>query len=101
MSSLYNTIFLETLRKWTPGFQTDRVCVKEYTIKPVRPDEIPCMIPKEMQVFIPIRAIHYDAKYFPNPNKFDPERFSEHNKRTIIPGSYMPFGVGPRNCIGK
>lgn len=54
-----------------------------------------------MQVLIPIRAIHNDPKYYPNPDKFDPDRFSEENKHSIIPGSYMPFGAGPRNCIGN
>jgi len=36
-----------------------------------------------------------------NPLKFDPERFSDENKQNILPGSYLPFGVGPRNCIGS
>lgn len=91
---------LETFRKWTPGFQADRVCVRQYTISPVKPDELPLTIPEGTQILIPIRAIHFDPKYFPNPDRFDPDRFSEENKHNIIPGSYFPFGVGPRNCIG-
>lgn len=51
-------------------------------------------------VLIPAVGIHYDPKYFPNPNKFDPDRFSDENKSSIVPGSYIPFGVSPRNCIG-
>lgn len=41
-----------------------------------------------------------DETYFPEPQKFDPERFSDENKHNIKPGTYSPFGVGPRNCIG-
>ncbi|XP_036143624.1 cytochrome P450 9e2-like isoform X2 [Monomorium pharaonis] len=46
-------------------------------------------------------ALHHDSKYFPNPSKFDPERFSEQNKDNILPYSYLPFGEGPRKCIGN
>ena len=50
---------------------------------------------------IPVWSFHRDPEYFPDPLKFDPERFSEENKHNINPMVYMPFGVGPRNCIGK
>lgn len=49
---------------------------------------------------IPIYGLHHDPKHFPDPEKFDPERFSEENKHNIAPNTYLPFGVGPRNCIG-
>lgn len=52
-------------------------------------------------IWIPIYAIHHDPQYFPEPKKFDPERFSDDNKSSINPLSFIPFGVGPRNCIGK
>jgi len=50
---------------------------------------------------IPNGPIHHDADYFPNSQTFDPDRFSAENRAKIVPGSYMPFGQGPRNCIGK
>ncbi|RZC41682.1 p450 domain containing protein [Asbolus verrucosus] len=46
-------------------------------------------------------GLHYDEKYFPNPQKYDPERFSEENLSKLTPFSYIPFGEGPRNCIGE
>lgn len=94
-------VISETLRKWPPAVGTDRICVNDYVIDPVSGEETPLVIEKGTSVMIPILGLHYDAKYFPNPDKFDPERFSNENKGNIIPYSYMPFGMGPRNCIGS
>lgn len=52
-------------------------------------------------IWIPITSIQRDPKYYPEPEKFDPERFSDERKDEIVPSAYLPFGVGPRNCIGK
>lgn len=56
---------------------------------------------KGESLHIPTWCIHRDPQFFPNPNKFDPERFSKENRHLIHPIAYMPFGLGPRNCIGK
>lgn len=50
---------------------------------------------------IPIHCFHNDPQYFPEPDKFDPHRFSEENRKNIDLDTYMPFGIGPRNCIGS
>lgn len=42
-----------------------------------------------------------DPNYFPDPEKFDPDRFSPENKGNIVSGTYLPFGQGPRVCLGK
>lgn len=52
-------------------------------------------------IWIPIYGIHHDPKYYTDPEKFDPERFSEERMNEIKPFSYLPFGTGPRGCIGE
>uniref|UniRef100_A0A8L9TH13 Cytochrome p450 n=1 Tax=Strongyloides stercoralis TaxID=6248 RepID=A0A8L9TH13_STRER len=51
-------------------------------------------------VSIPMFNLHYDEKIYPQPNIFDPERFSSEQKAGRDPLYYLPFGYGPRNCIG-
>ncbi|KAF5288520.1 hypothetical protein FQA39_LY15388 [Lamprigera yunnana] len=80
---------------------SDRMCQKSYTIEPVTPTEKPVRLDKGTIIWIPIGAFHKDEKYFPNPKKFDPERFSAENKTNINLNAYMPFGIGPRRCIGS
>ncbi|KAI3353350.1 hypothetical protein L3Q82_019884 [Scortum barcoo] len=58
------------------------------------------VIPKDMVVMVPTWPMHRDPDLWPNPEEFKPERFSKENKETIDPYTYMPFGAGPRNCIG-
>lgn len=58
-------------------------------------------VEKGMGVLASVSGIHYDPKYWPNPNKFDPDRFTPENSKGRHPCAYLPFGLGPRNCIGK
>lgn len=91
----------EALRKYPPGYVLNRICVKDYVIKPKFENEKIAVIEKGCLIAIPVIALHYCPEFFPNPEKFDPARFSDENKGKILTGSYMPFGMGPRNCIGK
>lgn len=88
----------ETLRKWPPAPMTDRACIKDYKIDD---DQTKFVIEKGQYLWIPVIGLHYNPEYFPNPDKYDPERFNDENIKNIVPGTYIPFGIGPRNCIGK
>ena len=54
------------------------------------------VIPKDTTVFIPAYSIQNDEQHYPNPNKFDPDRFSDENKKNRHPMSFLSFGEGPR-----
>jgi cytochrome P450 family 6 len=78
-----------------PATQTNRKCLEDYKI----PGQ-DVIIEKGTTVIIPIMGIHYDKEYYPEPEKFDPERFTDENKRLRHNFAHIPFGEGPRNCIG-
>ncbi|CAH1392177.1 unnamed protein product [Nezara viridula] len=81
----------ETLRLNPPVSMLNRECTNDFTF----PDGT--SIEKGEQIVIPIYSIHRDPKYFPEPTKFNPDRFLSDPQR----GTYLPFGDGPRICIGK
>jgi len=58
-------------------------------------------IPEGQKVWIPVYAIHRDPSIYPKPDVFDPERFNDDTMQSRHSMSYLPFGDGPRNCIGK
>ncbi|XP_075973982.1 cytochrome P450 9e2-like [Anticarsia gemmatalis] len=92
----------EVLRKWPPAIGTDRQCLKDYNLGKPNPEcKQDYIVRKGESVTIPTWVFHRNPEYFPEPQKFDPERFSEENKHNIKPFTYMPFGLGPRNCIGS
>lgn len=88
----------ETLRMYPAAVMIDRLCVKDYILNDG--DKLNFKIEKGSAILFSTYSIQRDPKYYPNPNRFDPERFNDENKKNIIPGTYVPFGVGPRNCIG-
>ncbi|XP_055679448.1 probable cytochrome P450 9f2 [Lutzomyia longipalpis] len=90
-------VISESLRKWSAP-AVDRVCNRTFTLKY---DNKEYTFHKGDVFWIPIVGFHHNPEYFPNPEKFDPERFNDENKSSINPAAYIPFGVGPRNCIGS
>lgn len=89
-------VISESLRFWPPAPAVDRICVKDYDYND---GQCKFQIEKGTVLLIPIYGLHFDEKYWDNPKKFNPERFSDENKGRITNGTYAPFGVGPRNCI--
>ncbi|NXU29494.1 CP3AT protein, partial [Thalassarche chlororhynchos] len=83
----------ETLRLFPPGGRIERVCKKTVEFNGVT-------IPKGMVIIIPAYVLHRDPAYWSEPEEFRPERFSKENKESIDPYTFLPFGAGPRNCIG-
>ncbi|XP_065167001.1 cytochrome P450 9e2-like [Atheta coriaria] len=97
-------VITEALRKWPPALFTDRLPSGKYVINksPDHPDELDeLVIDEHASVLIPIYPIQNDPEHYPHPEKFDPERFNDDNKKNIKPYTYLPFGLGPRNCIGS
>lgn len=83
-------VISETLRKWPPLFQLDRICTKEYLFDN---GHLKFKVEKGQSVLIPVYAIHHDPNYYPEPERFNPDRFNDENKNSIQ-GTYMPFGIG-------
>jgi len=85
----------EALRKYPTVASLIRKCTTDYPV----PDT-GITIPKGTQTMIPVYAIHHDPEIYPNPDTYDPDRFLPEEVEKRHPLSYLPFGDGPRNCIG-
>nr|AIJ00763.1 P450 CYP6 family protein 3 [Plutella xylostella] len=57
-------------------------------------------LPRGLRVHIPVLHLQLHPRYFPEPRRFRPERFSPEERHNLLPYTYMPFGEGPRICIG-
>jgi len=85
----------ETLRMYPPVDSLIRLASNDYQIPGSN-----LTIEKDTLIFIPVYGIHYNADIYPQPARFDPERFNEEQKKERHPMAHLPFGEGPRNCIG-
>ncbi|XP_062290346.1 cytochrome P450 3A40-like [Scomber scombrus] len=88
-----DNVINESLRLYPIAARLERVAKASVEINGI-------VIPKDMVVMVPTWPLHRDPDVWPEPEEFKPERFSKENKETIDPYTYMPFGAGPRNCIG-
>ncbi|XP_037090401.1 probable cytochrome P450 6a13 [Pollicipes pollicipes] len=87
-------VLSETLRIYPPAPRMERQCSKDYTLPGTT-----VHIPRGTTVQIPIMNVHRDPDHYPDPLRFDPDRFLPEEKAKRHPCAYMPFGSGPRNCI--
>nr|QEV83790.1 cytochrome P450 [Brachionus rotundiformis] len=93
-----SAVFKEAMRKWPPVPSFSRLSAKECEI-------LGHKIPEKTWFQMPVYVIGRNEKYFPNPEKFLPERFlKDHSfakENKINSYTYFPFSLGPRNCIGQ
>ncbi|XP_028824282.1 cytochrome P450 17A2 isoform X3 [Denticeps clupeoides] len=101
-----------TLRQRTQLPYLDSVLCEVMRIRPVSPILIPHVamqdtsiglhrIPKGTRVLVNMWAIHHDPKHWDQPDCFQPERFLDSAGQKVTPPSFMPFGAGPRVCVGE
>lgn len=96
-----DAVISETLRMYPPATRIERQCTQDYPLTiDAHGRTYNLKIKKGDTVRFPIYAIHHDEKYYPNHEAFEPERFLPENKDKLTPYTYLPFGGGPRNCIG-
>uniref|UniRef100_UPI0037E8D2E6 cytochrome P450 3A40-like n=1 Tax=Semicossyphus pulcher TaxID=241346 RepID=UPI0037E8D2E6 len=83
----------ESMRLYPIGNRLERVSKASVEVNGVT-------IPKGTTIMIPVYPLQRDPALWPEPDTFKPERFSKENKDNIDPYAFLPFGAGPRNCIG-
>ncbi|XP_076375886.1 cytochrome P450 9e2-like [Megalopta genalis] len=91
-------VISESQRRHSALVFLKKVCTNECEL--TGSDGLSIRMKPGMEVYIPINPIHHDAEYWSNPEVFDPDRFSEERKQDIEKMTFLPFGEGPRMCIG-
>ncbi len=86
-------MFRETLRLYAPITFLPRVALEDVTVGPHR-------VKRGGMLMVAPWLIHRHEKLWKNPDRFDPDRWSSERSHELTPGAYIPFGVGPRICVG-
>jgi cytochrome P450 len=87
-------VFKEALRLYPPAYLTSRMAIRDVEIGGYR-------VRAGTDVIANICTMQRRPEYFPDPERFDPDRFSAANEKNIPRGAYVPFGAGARICIGN
>ncbi|XP_053679468.1 probable cytochrome P450 6a13 [Anopheles nili] len=86
----------ETLRKYPPLPVLQRLSCKPYQLP-----NSSVVLPAKSKLLIPVYAIQRDERYYPDPDRFDPNRFAPEHVAERHFSTFLPFGEGPRICIGQ
>src|SRR5271163_3262371 len=86
-------VILEALRLYPPFWMVDRMALADDRVGEVA-------IPRGSTVIVYVYGAHHAPRYWQNPENFETERFTKENDKLRAPFTYLPFGAGPRGCIG-
>ena len=86
-------VIQEALRLYPPFWMVDRMAVADD-----RAGDLD--IPRGSTVIVYVYGAHHAPRHWQDPERFDQERFSKANEKQHAPFTYLPFGAGPRGCIG-
>lgn len=87
-------ILTEAMRLYPPAWAVGRLSVREHEVGGY-------VVPTGSLVLLSQYAMHHDARFFPQPERFDPLRWTTEARESRPQFSYFPFGGGPRRCIGE
>jgi cytochrome P450 len=86
-------VFKETMRLYPPAYAFSRRALHDVEIDGY-------LVPKNWVALIAPYTLHRREEYFPKPEKFDPEHFTPEREKQLPKYAYLPFGAGPRICLG-
>jgi cytochrome P450 len=87
-------VLKESMRLYPPAYVLGRLATRDVDLGPVH-------VRKGTLVLVNVSGIHRRAAVWPSPELFDPERFLGDAEKSLPKNAYMPFGAGPRICIGN
>ncbi|XP_036149720.1 cytochrome P450 6a2-like [Monomorium pharaonis] len=91
-------VFNESMRMISAIVIMKKRCTEEFELK--GSDGIVCRVQPGTEIVIPIQSLHKDSQYWEHPEEYDPERFNPEKKHSNEKFTYLPFGEGPRMCVG-
>ena len=87
-------VFSESLRLYPPAWTVVRRAIEDYQVDGY-------VVPSGADIYMSEYVVHHDPRFFPDPFKFDPERWTQDQGSSLPQFAYFPFGGGPRRCVGE